>query len=123
MTVQPASVNFRLYQGATFSEPVTLKDGSGNPIDLTGCTARLQARRDISDAAAVFSLDSTGGGIVLGGTAGTVTLVVPPSTTAALSIEWEGEMWVHDLLLSFPDATVQRTYQGAIYAYPAVTRS
>lgn len=122
MTVQPASINFRLYQGATFSEPVTLKDSSGNPIDLTGCSARLQARRDIADPDPVFSLDSTSGGIVLGGAAGTVTLAKPSSATAALSIDLEGEMWVHDILLTFPDASVQRTYQGAIFAYPAVTR-
>jgi hypothetical protein len=122
MTTQPASLSFRLYQGATFSEPVTLNDGSGNPINLTGCTAKLQARRDIADTDPVFALDSTTGGIVLGGAAGTITLNLSAAATKALAIDWDGEMWLHDLLLSFPDATVQRTYQGAIYAYPAVTR-
>lgn len=123
MTVQPASLTFRLYQGATFSEPVTLYDGNGQPTDLTGCTARLQARRDISDEPPVFTLDSATGGIVLGGAAGTITLSLSAAQTAALAIDWDGEMWVHDVLLTFPDTTVQRTYQGAIFAYPAVTRS
>jgi len=122
MTVQPASVNFRLYQYATFSEPVVLKDGNGDPINLTGYSALLHARRDISDPDPVMSFSTANSTIVLGGINGTITLVQLPSVTGALVIDWEGEMWVHDLLLTAPDSSAQRTYQGAIYAYPAVTR-
>lgn len=122
MSVTPASINFSLYQGATFSEPVTLKDSSGTPLDLTGYSARLQARREISDTTPVFSLDSTTGGIVLGGTAGTITLSMPAAATAALPVDWDGEYWVHDLLLTDGSGNVQRTYQGVIIASPGVTR-
>ncbi len=122
MSVTPASINFYLYQGATFSEPVTLKDGAGAPIDLTGYSARLQARRDISDATPVLDLNSTSGGILLGGTNGTITLSMTASATAALSIDWDGDFWVHDLLLTDGSGNVQRTYQGAIIASPGVTR-
>lgn len=123
MTVRPASVSFRLYMGADFSEPVTLKDSNGDPIDLTGASARLQARRDISDTLTTLDLNSATGGIVLGGIAGTVQLVVNGATTAALpNIDWDGEVWCHDLLLTFQDGTKQRTYQGAIIVSPAVTR-
>jgi hypothetical protein len=70
----------------------------------------------------VFRLNTTNGGIVLGGTAGTVTLVINAATTAGMTIDWDGEIWVHDLLLTFVSGDVQRTYQGVIIASPAVTR-
>lgn len=122
MSVTPATVLFRLFQGATFSEPVTLYDANSALIDLTGYSARLQARRDITDATAVFTLSSTDGSIVLGGAAGTITLKLTAATTAAMTIDYDGEFWVHDLLLTAPDTSVQRTYQGVIIASPAVTR-
>lgn len=122
MTVRPATVNFNLYQGATFSEPVTLKDAAGDPIDLTGATAKLQARRDISDPSAVFTLTSQSGGIALGGATGVITLLIDAATTAGYAVDWDGEFWFHDLLLTLADGSTQRTYQGVIVASPGVTR-
>lgn len=122
MTTQPASVTFRLYVGATFTEPAILEDGDGNPIDLTGCSAQLQARRDISDVDPVFDLSTTDGSITLGGVNGTITLSISATDTGAFAVDWDGEVWYHDLKLTFPDDTVQRTYQGAIIVSQAVTR-
>lgn len=122
MTTQPASITFRLYVGATFTEPVTLKDADGNPIDLTGCSAQLQARRDIADTDPVFDLSTADGSITLGGVNGTITLAISATDTGNMVVDWDGEVWYHDLKLTFPDNTVQRTYQGAIIVSPAVTR-
>jgi hypothetical protein len=122
-TVQPASVNFWLYSGATFIALTTLKDTDGTPIDLTGCTAVLQARRDIADVLPVFTCSTTDGTLVLGGAAGTISLQLTALVTAGLQIDFAGEIWFHDLLMTqADDVTVSKVYQGAIIACPSVTR-
>ena len=55
MTIQPGSVIFYLYGGATFSEPIVIKDADGTPVDLTNYTAKMQVRRDISDTIRLYS--------------------------------------------------------------------
>jgi len=122
-TVQPASVNFWLYQGATFTAPVTLKDSDQNPIDLTGYSGKLMMRRDISDASPIATFQTTDATMVLGGTAGTVTLNMTATLTAGLTIDFAGEVWYHDLLLKHADGvTVDKPYQGVVIAAPGVTR-
>ena len=122
-TVQPASVNFWLYQGATFTAPVVLKDSNGDPIDLTGYSGKLMARRDISDVTPVFTCQTTDGSMSLGGNTGQVTLNLTAVVTAGLSIDYAGEVWYHDLLLKHADGvTVDKPYQGVIIAAPSVTR-
>lgn len=123
MTIQPGTVNFNLFQGADFSEPATIRDAAQNPINLTGATAQLDAKRDISDASPVFSLLSTTGGIILGGTAGTVTLKIAGALTKAFTVDPDGEVWLHDLLLTLADGSIQRTYQGYISVSPAITKT
>jgi hypothetical protein len=124
VTTRPGLVNFNLYAGATFSELVTLKDDFGTPIDLTGASARMQIRREIDDASPVFDLLSTGTdpAIVLGGTLGTIKFTIAPSLMADVMVDWLGEMWVHDILVTWPDDTVDRFFQGRIIAAPGVTR-
>lgn len=123
-TVQPASVNFWLYSGATFTAPVTLKDSDGNPIDLTGYSGILMARRDISDVAPVFTCTTTDSTMTLGGNLGTVTLNLTATLTAGFGIDYAGEIWYHDLLLTHADdTTVDKPYQGVIIASPSVTRA
>lgn len=124
MTVCPATVHFRLYPYASFTEVTTLRDSNGDPVDLTGYTALMHIRREIEDEEPLFTLDSESmpAGIVLGGVDGTIELRLTNEQTATPSVQWDGEMWVHDLLLSAPSGDVERTYQGFITVTPAVTR-
>jgi len=69
-------------QGATFGFVYTYKDGAGAAIDLTGFTARMAIRRGFSGAIEQ-SLTTENGMIALGGAAGTVTLSLASSVTAA----------------------------------------
>ena len=41
-TTMAATANYNIDQGATFSSTVTVKDNSGDPLDLTGYTDLLQ---------------------------------------------------------------------------------
>lgn len=109
--------HFSMEQGSTFSRTITYKDSSGSAIDLSGYTARMQLRRNIDDASAIIELTTSNGRIALGGVAGTVTLTIAASDTAALS-PVEG---VYDLELVTGD-TVEKLLAGTFTIQREVTR-
>ncbi len=117
-----ATINFILYPHADFTETVTYRDSNGDPIDLTGATGRAQVRRDISDEDALLDLSTGDNTIVFGGAAGTIAFAVDNAVTGALDVEWEGEYWVYDMLITFSGGAVERTLQGSISVIPGVTR-
>ena len=105
-------------QGATFRRVITWKDSAGTAIDLTGYTARAQARLTYDTAATIFSLTSAAG-ITLGGAAGTIAIVIAAGTTAALAAPWSG---VWDLELVSGAGIVTRLLEGTANVSPEVTR-
>lgn len=125
MTTRPATINFRLYPDATFSERQTLLDSEGVAVDLSGRTARMHIRRDRDDADFVFELTTENGGITLDSEGG-ITLTVPADETypeLTPPIDRDGEQWFHDLLVSTPGSppVVDRLYQGMVMVFPGVT--
>lgn len=126
MTMRPATLNFHWYPHATFSERQVLKDADGIPLDLSGYTALMHIRRYREDAAPLYELSTATGEIVLGGTDGSIELVVAADATDdATLIDPDGEAWVHDILLTNPadtPSTVDRVYQGFVFVHPGVTR-
>lgn len=127
MTTRPASVNYNLYLGATFSESATLKDSNDVAIDLTGYSAKMHVRRERDDATPLYTFTTADGTIVLGGVAGTVDLRLNADETSNDDlIDPDGEMWVYDLLLvndNVTPAVVDRTLQGVVFAHPGVTQN
>jgi hypothetical protein len=128
MTVTPATINFHLYQYATFSESTVLKDSDGNPIDLTGYSAFMQIRRDRDDPTALYTLTTDDGSIVLGGVNGTVAFSLPAADTTPATValvDPDGEAWAYGLLLNNEDASpavVDRVFEGFVFAHPSVAR-
>ena len=115
----PAKLKFTIYQGATFPKRLRWRDkAAGTPIDLTGCTARMQVRAEIGSPTVLLELTTENGGITLGGTAGTIDLYVGATATAAFT--WEGG--VFDLEIEFPGGDVRRLAQGTVSVSPEVTR-
>src|SRR5215207_9195643 len=78
--------DFTIEQGATFRRTLTWKDEDGNPIDLTGCTARLKIYRSNGTDIKLLTTD-TDGGITLGGPAGTIELYLSDEATADLDFD------------------------------------
>lgn len=121
-TVPPmpaAKLKLSIDQGATFTKTVTWKTGKpAVPVDLTGCTARMQIREKIESTAVLLELSTTDGRITLGGTAGTVNLRVEAVDTAAIT--WRSG--VYDLEIEFTDGTVRRLFSGPVSVSPEVTR-
>ena len=115
---KPAKLNFTIYQGATFRRRLRWLNPDKTSIDLTGCTARMQVREEIESTAALLELTTDNGRIALGGTAGTVDLLVDASTTAAIA--WTGG--VFDLEIVHPSDEVTRLAQGSCCVSPEVTR-
>ena len=71
-------------QGSSLSRVVTYSDADSSPINLTGYTARMQVRPRASSGYAYLTLTSPSGGLTLGGTTGTITILVDGSVTSAI---------------------------------------
>jgi hypothetical protein len=108
--------NFTIEQGATFNLLMTWKIDNV-AVNLTGYTARLQARIDVDETDTILSL-TTGAGITLGGAAGTISLDQTATQTALLP---KGE-YVYDLELQSSGGTVTRLLQGELNISAEVTR-
>lgn len=141
MASKPFKHDLTIYQGATLEDVTTWKvypypveyrngqtykvsDGTVAPrsdmvpVDLTGCTARMQARAKIGDASALLTLTTENGGIELGGVAGTIKRKLSDAETAALT--WKSA--VYDLEITFSTGRVRRLMAGSISVSFEVTR-
>lgn len=119
MSAAPFRRNLTIYQGASFDELFTWKAGKPpTPVDLTGCSALMHVRAQLDSADVLLTLSTAAGGIVLGGTAGTVRLLLTPTATAALT--WQ--RGVYDLEISFGAGSVRRLLRGNVKVDREVTR-
>lgn len=116
-------VSLKIDQGASFSKVAVWKKGAtsatATPVNLTGCTARMQARAKIESPTAYLTLTTENGGIALGGALGTIEFCIL-SATATAALTWKSA--VYDLEIVFPDGSVVRKVAGAISVSPEITR-
>lgn len=110
MTTQPGFYDFTIYKGATFSELLTWKDENGALINLIGYSAQFTGE-GIDRQAPFLNLTTANGGITLGGSAGTITVSMNNTATAAL-IANDG---IYNLELTAPDGSVTRLLEGHLY--------
>lgn len=120
----PFKVPLKIYQGATFTKSLTWKtapdeNAATTPVNLTGCTARMQIRAKLESTAPLLSLTTENGGISLGGTAGTVELLIDADDTTAIT--WKAG--VYDLEIVFAGGEVRRLMYGSVTVSPEVTRA
>lgn len=114
-------------QGATFRKTVTWKDGSGSAVNLTGYSARMQVRPSFASTTVIVSATTANGKIALGGSLGTVSIVLSATETAALTVANPNDfadafVGVYDLELIAPNGDVTRLLQGSFIVNPEVTR-
>lgn len=116
----PAKLKLKIIQGATFRKRLTwFAPDKVTPIDLTGCTARMQVRAEIESSTVLLELTTENSGIAIDGPQGALTLHAPPAATAAIA--WQGGVW--DLEVAHPNGDVTRLAQGSISVIPEVTRA
>ena len=80
--IQPGTYNTTIYCGATWDKTFTWRI-DGNLVDWTGYSAKLQVKEYLN-ADSVLTLTS-GSGITLGGSAGTIALVMTSAATGAVT--------------------------------------
>lgn len=114
-----SNLKLTIEQGATFQKRVVWTAGEPPaPVDLTGFTARMQIRAKTESATVLATLTTENGGITLGGTAGTVDLLISATETASYS--WTSG--VYDLEL-VSGAVVKRFLRGVVIVSKEVTRA
>lgn len=109
--------DFCIPAGATFLRVIRYKADGAN-VNLTGYTARMQIRPTAASATTTLSLTTENGRIALGGTAGTITLSISATDTAAIT----AGRYVYDLELVSAGGIVTRLLQGVVTVSANVTR-
>lgn len=88
------------------------------PVNLTGFTARMQIRSTLEDTTVLVSLTTENGGIILGGVAGTIALLLTAAATAAFTFSNA----VYDLEIIDAGGIVTRLLSGNVILSKEVTR-
>lgn len=115
----PGILDLNCYQGANFDYTL-LWQTNGTAVNLTGFTARMQVRESYDAGTAIVSLTS-GTGITLGGTAGTIGLSMTAAQTALLDGTPQTQT-IYDLELVSAAGYVTRLVEGNFFINPEVTR-
>lgn len=113
--INPGTYNIVCPQGATFDRTFTVNVNS-SPLNLTSYTAAMQVRDSYDGTTALISLTS-GSGITLGGTAGTIAVVVSSTASAAVA----AGAYSYDLEIS-SGGVVTRLLEGSFVVTGNVTR-
>lgn len=123
----PANHTFRIFQGATWSETITLKNADGSIFDLTGLSARMQLREDLNSATPALELNTTNTRLSIPvGTDGEIQLLVSAADTETLAPSYDTAVYVYDLELyraSPSPEYVVRALQGSVIVNPEITRA
>ncbi len=119
------TLNIVIEQGTTFQKKLTWADdptfpAAGNPIDITGYTARMQLREEKdSPDPAILELTDSNGRITIGGANGEIDLFIDDADTEALIIE----SGFYDLEVESPAGIVTRLVEGTFQLSTEVTRT
>lgn len=115
----PGYLDLNCYQGANFDYTLTWQTG-GTPVNLTNYSARMQVRESYDAGTAIVSLTS-GTGITLGGTAGSIVIELSSAQTASLD-GTPNKQYIYDLELVSGAGYVTRLVEGCFCVNPEVTR-
>jgi len=113
--INPGTYNIVCPQGATFDRTFTIKVNNA-PLNLTSYTAAMQVRESYNSGTALVSL-TNGSGITLGGTAGTVAVVISSTASAAIA----PGAYSYDLEIN-SGGVVTRLLEGSFVVTGNVTR-
>lgn len=114
--MQPGNYNFNAPQGSTLTRTIVYKSNDV-AVDLTGYSARMQVRRNVSDSTTLLSLVSPTD-ITIDGVNGKITVNV--SATAMSAIPYG--TFVYDLEIQSNVGVVTRLIEGKFIVTPEVTR-
>jgi hypothetical protein len=109
--------NFSVDQGATYTFDVVWNDSNGQPINLTGYSAKMQVRDQAGGKQLAFTLTHVDG-IAINGPLGKITVTISAERTNKLIYPKS----FYDILLTAPDSiTKTRILEGTLTLSRAVT--
>jgi len=118
MTVVPARVDLKIYQGSDFLQEVTfLQTAGGTPVDLTGLTGRMQIRQTLASSDIIMDMTTANGRLTFGGATGVVTMALTATETAAILTDG-----VYDLEFVTSATSAARWLEGSVILSKEVTR-
>lgn len=118
---QSTELALEIDKGSTFRHTVTWKSGptgSETLVDLTGATARMQIRSDVTNDTILHEMTTENDGITLGGALGTIELHI--SDTDSTLFAWTKGVYGLEIILSTGD--VRRLLRGKVKAFDETTR-
>lgn len=114
-----AHINLLIEQGSTFRASLTVRNQSGQPLDLTGYVARMQLRQEVVSSAVLIDLDSAAkGGITITPLQGKIDILITATQTAGMTVTSAA----YDLEIESPSGDVYRLIQGRADISLEVTR-
>jgi len=126
-TLSGNKYNLEMWQGATFSMVITVKDANANVQNLTSYTARMQMRTSYGAASATETLTTANGEITITAAEGNVALELASSRTANIAVDYNNgkppkSTYVYDLELIDNAGKVSKLLYGDVNVYGEVTR-
>lgn len=113
------TLNLFIDQGATFRQSLLVQNDDGTAVNLTGYSARMQARvAAAAQGQPVLEMSTADGRLIITPQPGRVDLVLTPEETEALP----PVRLVYDLELIEPGGGVVRLVQGDVAISREVTR-
>lgn len=114
-----ATMDLSINQGTTYRQQMVWKAGTPpTPVDLTGCQAKMQVKASSSSTTVLLELSTTNGGIVLGGTTGTITLFLSAAASAALSFNFGA----YDLQITLSNGDITKVTKGSFTIIQGITK-
>jgi hypothetical protein len=109
--------NWEVDQNATFSFIVEYKDPEGDPIDLTGASAKMQVRDTKGGSKLAFTLTSPSGGITIDPINGQLTIRMTPTQTNKLFFPKSS----YDIMLTDSNSNKVKILEGFMTLSRSVT--
>ena len=119
--ITPKDINLEIFQGASYLKGWEIVDKNGDPIDLSGWSARCHFRLKVNDAAIILDSSTENGRMFIDQTPEYTRygFDLSPEDTRGLT----AKAYVYDVKLIDPTGAVARVQQGRVSVDPAVTRS
>jgi len=108
--------NIAINQGADWFFNLDYENPAGTPVNLTGYSAAIQLKRDVSSASAVLTL-TQGSGITITGPAGALAFHATAAQTAAIA----SGGYYYDLKITSSGGIVTRLIQGLVQVNASIT--
>jgi hypothetical protein len=108
--------DLRINQGETFKLAIPVLDDDGNPVTLSGMTARGQVRSYATSSTVLYEWSTANGNLAFN--ANDVVITVPATASTA----WTWKTAAYDVELADDAGAVTRLVEGHVVVHPEVTR-